>query len=87
MDTPVVLHELHGETAQADWIAVRDRYEAALALFEKGNLSGACRALFTLLDDPQRGQDRHSLILASLAIYGLKATTHDFDPVIEFDSK
>jgi adenylate cyclase len=87
IDTPVVLHELHGETAPPDWIAFRDAYEAALALYENGNLSGACRALFPLLDDPERGQDQPALILASRAIDGLKSTTRDFDPVIVLDSK
>ena len=88
IDTPVVLHELYGETAPHDWIAVRDAYEAALALFESGNLSGACRALFPLLDlNPERGQDRPSLILASRAIDGLKSTKREFEPVIVLDSK
>jgi len=87
IDIPVVLHQLHGETASADWIALRDRYETALVLLEQGNLSGACRTLFPLLDEHENDQDQPSLILASRAIEGLKATTRDFDPIIVLDSK
>jgi adenylate cyclase len=87
IDTPVVLYELHGESASPEWIAVRDAYQAALALYERGRLSEACRSLFPLLDDPDRRHDRPSLILASRAIDGLKCPTHDFDPVIALEFK
>jgi adenylate cyclase len=87
IDTPVVLYELHGETALPGWIAFRDAYEAALALFEQGRLSEACRALFPMLDDSQGRNDQPSLILASRALDGLKSRGREFDPVIAFQAK
>jgi adenylate cyclase len=87
IDTAVVLHELRGETAPPEWLAVRDAYQAALALYDQGHLSEACRALFPLLDDHDGHQDKPSLILASRAIEGLKSPTHAFDPVINIESK
>jgi adenylate cyclase len=87
IDTPVVLYELHGETARPEWILVRDAYQSALALCEQGHLSEACRALFPLLDDPEGHVDRPSLILASRAIDGLKSPAQAFDPVIILESK
>jgi adenylate cyclase len=87
IDTPVVLYELHGETALPGWIAFRDAYESALAHFEKGHLSEACRELFPMLDDSQGRNDQPSLILASRALDGLKSRGRDFDPVIAFQAK
>jgi adenylate cyclase len=87
IDTPVILYELHGETAPREWLAVRDAYQSALALFEKGQLSEACRAIFPLLDDRDGQHDKPCLILASRAIDGLKSPAHEFDPVIALESK
>jgi adenylate cyclase len=87
IDTPVVLYELHGESASPDWIAFRDAYEGALALCEKGQLSEACTALFPMLDGPERRHDQPSLMLASRAIAGLMSRGRDFDPVITLQAK
>jgi adenylate cyclase len=87
IDSPVVLYELHGETADAEWNAFRDAYEEALSLCEQGRLSEACRALFPMLDDPQGRRDQPSLILASRALDGLRSRGREFDPVIAFQSK
>jgi adenylate cyclase len=86
IDTPVELYELHGQTATAEWLAARDAYEAALALFEAGRLSEACRALFPLLQDGDGRHDRPALTLAARAIDGLR-TAAPFDPVIALDAK
>jgi adenylate cyclase len=87
IDTAVVLHELHGESATPQWLAMRDAYQAALDQFEQGHLSEACRALFPLLDDRDGHHDKPSLLLASRALDGLKSPPRAFDPVIAIETK
>ena len=87
IDTPVDLYELHGECADPAWLATRDAYESALGLFEKGQLSEACRALFPLLEDARGRHDTPALTLAARAIEFLRSPSREFDPVVTLDSK
>ena len=87
IDAPVVLYELYGETARPEWFIARDAYQVALALYEQGRLSEACRALFPLIEDQAGRHDKPALILAARAIDGLQSQSEAFDPVITLDSK
>ena len=87
IDTPVDLFELHGGEAPAGWLAGRDAYESALALYEQGRLSEACRALFPLLETHDGRYDKPALTLAARAIDGLRAGASAFDPVIVLEGK
>ena len=87
IDTPVVLYELHGQTAHEDWRAERDAYESALDHYEQGRLSEACRALFPLLDGRAGRFDKSALALVSRSVEALRSGTTPFDPVINLDSK
>jgi adenylate cyclase len=86
---PVDLHELRGAGAPPDWLARRDQYEGALALFEAGQWSEALKGLFPLLgaagahdqyDDP-------TFLLMARARQCLKAPPPVFDPVMELTDK
>jgi adenylate cyclase len=85
--TPVDLYELHGETAPPEWLARRDAYQEALALYEQGRLPEACRALFPLLEGADGGHDAPALILAARAIEGLRSGARPFDPVVTLEGK
>jgi adenylate cyclase len=83
----VELHELHAESASADWLSRRESYERALSLYESGKWSEACQALFPLLNGDEGTYDLPSLTLLSRAVECLKAPPADFDPVLELKSK
>ena len=83
----VDLHELHAESASADWRSRRESYERALALYESGKWSEACQALFPLLNGGEGTYDLPSLTLLGRAIECLKAPPSSFDPILELRSK
>ena len=76
-----------GTGASAEWQAGRVAYESALALFEQGRLSEACRALFPLLEASDGRHDKPALTLAARAIEGLRSGAPTFDPVIVLEGK
>jgi adenylate cyclase len=82
---PVDLYELCAE-ATPEWLARRDAYEQALALYEAGDWAGVCRALHPLLaagDHP----DVPGLNLIGRSIEALKNPPERFDPVFDLRTK
>jgi adenylate cyclase len=87
MSTPVDLHELFTHTGTPEWVVQRDAYETALALYEAGQWSACCRAIYPLLSMREGHYDISSLNLLTRAIDCLKAPPKSFDPVIDFTAK
>jgi adenylate cyclase len=86
----VILYELQGETATLEWLAQRDTYEAALALYEAGEWAKASQALVPLLLQhaaQQAHYDKPTLRLLRRAGECLETPPDAFDPVMEFTSK
>jgi adenylate cyclase len=83
----VDLHELNAGIASPDWLARRESYERALALYEAGRWSEACQALYPLLNTDSGSYDLPGLTLLSRAVECLKAPPLVFDPVFELRSK
>jgi adenylate cyclase len=83
----VDLYELHAETAAPAWLTRRDTYENALALYEAGNWSAACQALYPLLANPEGQYDVPSLNLLTRAVEAIKSPPEHFDGVVELSSK
>ncbi|MFI5456216.1 MAG: adenylate/guanylate cyclase domain-containing protein [Isosphaerales bacterium] len=83
----VDLHELHSESESSDWQSRRETYERALALYEAGEWSQACQALFPLLTQAEGTYDLPSLTLLGRAVECIKAPPPRFDPVLELKSK
>jgi adenylate cyclase len=85
----VVLYELQGEAASPDWMARRDAYESALALYESRHWSKACQTLLPLLElAEQKAQyDSPTLKLMKRAWECLEAPPEPFDPALELASK
>jgi len=86
---PVVTFELFGRHESAEWIRLRDTYEAALALFEAGQWARACQALTPLLDagGERAVYDWPTLRLMRRAWDCLETRPEPFDPIIEVSSK
>jgi adenylate cyclase len=86
---PVVAFELSGRHGSAEWIRLRDTYEAALALFEAGQWARACQALTPLLDanGEKPVYDWPTLRLMRRAWDCLETRPDPFDPIIEVSSK
>jgi adenylate cyclase len=83
----VDLHELHGETASPQWLAFRDTYEAALALFESRQWFKTCQTLLPLLEQGSETYDTPTLKLMNRSWSYLEAPPEDFDPVMDLFSK
>src|SRR5581483_7299341 len=85
----VVIYELQGETATPEWLAQKDTYEAALALYEAGEWAKASQTLVPLLQEAgqQARYDRPTLRLLRRAGECLEAPPAVFDPVMELTSK
>jgi adenylate cyclase len=83
----VELHELHSDSASADWQGRCETYERALDLYETGHWSESCQTLFPLLTGRGNSYDLPSLTLLSRAVECLKAPPARFDPVLELKSK
>jgi adenylate cyclase len=84
----VDLYELRSaESASAEWLALKDGYEHALALFEAGNFTGALRALYTLLAKQEDHLDVPSLNLIGRSVEFLRAPPEHFDGILELMTK
>jgi adenylate cyclase len=86
---PVVAYELFGKPLSAEWIRLRDTYEAALALYEQGQWARACQALMPLLDSAgdRPAYDWPMLKLMRRAWECLESRPESFDAVIEVGEK
>ncbi|MCI0457328.1 MAG: adenylate/guanylate cyclase domain-containing protein [Gemmataceae bacterium] len=86
---PVDLYELHGETASAEWLAFRDSYEAALALYEAQQWLPCCERLLPLLVQagPSARYDHATLKLMKRSWACLEDPPEQFDQVLELSSK
>jgi adenylate cyclase len=84
---PLVLHELHGVGGSPVWVACRDVYENALALYESGDWAEACERLLPLVDlaEPRHHQDTPTLKLLKRAWECLETVPEPFDSVIDLD--
>jgi adenylate cyclase len=82
---PVLLYELHGESPAPEWTALRDTYEAALALFEERRWPEACDKLRPLLEgDGSLGRcDNPVQRLWRRAKEYAEKPPETFDPVVE----
>jgi adenylate cyclase len=89
IQSPVDLYELHGETASAEWLAFRDRYEQALALYEGRQWFKTCQILLALMEESGGpGQhDQPTLKLARRAFSCLESPPDPFDPVMDLSGK
>jgi adenylate cyclase len=83
----VDLHELHAELESSAWQTRRETYEHALALYETGQWSEACQALFPLLTQAVPTYDLPSLTLLGRAVECIKAPPAHFDPIFELKTK
>jgi adenylate cyclase len=83
----VDLHELHAELESTAWQSRRETYERALALYETGNWTEACEALFPLLTRASGTYDLPSLTLLGRAVECIKSPPAQFDPVLELKTK
>jgi adenylate cyclase len=85
----VDLYELRGESASPEWLASRDAYEAALALYESRQWLKTCQTLLPLLEQTQeRGEhDNATLKLMKRSWACLEAPGEPFDPVLDLTSK
>ncbi len=82
------LYELHGSAATPAWQARRDRYEAALREYEKGEWALACQTLAPLLSEFEEGTlDGPTLKLLRRAGECLEARPEPFDPILEVAGK
>jgi len=79
---PVSLHELHGTSAAPEWLAFRDAYESALALFEAGKWTEACQALGPLTD-PTAAPDLATINLMRQAWQCRASMPASFDAVLD----
>jgi adenylate cyclase len=82
---PVLLYELPGESATPEWIALRDAYEAALALFEERRWAQACEKLRPLVegDDTLGRRDNPVQRLWRRGLEYAEKPPETFDPVVE----
>jgi adenylate cyclase len=88
IDDPVELYELHSDEAEPGWGGRRDTFEAALGLFEAGDLPGACRAVHSLLaGQAEDSYDIPSLELIARAVQHLRSPSGKFDPVLVLSTK
>jgi len=89
IQSPVDLYELHGQTASPEWLAFRDTYEKALALFENRQWLETCQLVLPLLERAkQSGQyDQPTLKLANRSLACLASPPDPFDPVVDLSGK
>jgi adenylate cyclase len=87
LTTAVELCELYAEEASPEWLAHREAYESALALYEAGQWAACCKALYPLLAGQEGHYDIPSLSLARRALECLTAPPRVFDPIVELSSK
>jgi adenylate cyclase len=86
---PVMLFELHGQNPPVGWLALREAYEQALALYEAKQWTEACQVLLpTLSRQDQLGrQDVPSLKLMRRAWECFESPPEAFDGILEVITK
>ena len=86
---PVVAYELFGRHESAEWVRLRDTYEAALGFFEAGQWARTCQALTPLLDagGERPVYDWPTLKLMRRAWDCLETRPDPFEAIIEVSSK
>jgi adenylate cyclase len=84
---PVDLYELHAEGLTPEWTAKRDRYEAALALYESGQWHEVYATLAPLLTDTANRFDIPCLDLLQRTVECIRTPPKEFDPVLDLLSK
>jgi adenylate cyclase len=84
---PVDLYELHAERPAPEWSAKRDRYEAALALYESGQWHEVYCTLAPLLADTTNRYDVPCLDLLQRTVECIRTPPREFDPVLDLLSK
>ncbi len=84
VSVPMMLYEFHGERAQPEWLARREAYEKALALYESKQWREACQVLAPLVSSgaSDRTADLPSRRLLQLAQTCMERSPDPFDPVI-----
>ncbi len=85
IDQAIELFELHGASADDEWLAHRDAYERALSNFESGQLIDICDLLMPLREDAAWQRDRATEWLWSQATCVDKP--READCIFELDSK
>ena len=87
IDAPTDLYELHPGDPTAEWLAMRDAYEAALLLCENGEWAEACSVLYPVLR-PRSGEfDKPTLGLLARSVDCLRSPQDKHDPVIDLKVK
>ena len=83
--SPIELYELHVAAPADGWLAYRDAYESALAMFEAGRLPEAHQALRSLLEACRTGDDDIPvrLLLERVSDY-LNNPPATFDPALDW---
>jgi adenylate cyclase len=86
---PVVLFELQGEQASDEWLALRETYERALALYEAGQWTLACQTLLPLLSLAEKtGRfDAPTVKLMRQAWECFESQPATFDAILEVNPK
>jgi len=87
MVRPIEVFELYPHHEDQQWMARRDAYEEALALFEENQCALACQKLQPLLSAETGSYDLASLTLMSRAINYLRTPPDQFDPVFVLETK
>jgi adenylate cyclase len=87
INDPVDLHELHAEKATPEWLARRDAYEKALALFEAGEWAKTCQAAQALMESQGGNFDIPCIDLLARSLECIKNPPDVFDPVLDLKSK
>jgi adenylate cyclase len=82
----VEVFELHGATADPEWLKCCEKYEEALTLYEGQRSLEASSILQQLLDDPDSEDDAPSRMLSSY-IFEKCDSSVKYDPSIKLDSK
>lgn len=85
IETPVDLYELHGETAEAPWVARRECYDRGLSLYERGELQAAYEVLAPAYRDLPPYVDPPGTLLFERVRTSLERGT--YDPVWDFPHK
>jgi adenylate cyclase len=84
----VDLYELRGRAASPEWLAFRDDYEKALALYEDRQCLKTCQVLLPLMAAGQIAQDdQPTAKLVQRALVGHVSPSDPFDPVMDLSAK
>lgn len=87
MEGAVALFELHGTTAEPEWLEIRDVYERALECFENARFEDAVDTLYRLIVSPAGKHDKPTLALLTRSLEYMKTPPENFEPIFELSSK